>query len=91
MLKIIIFRPNINKIFYSSEPITEKSKFVCPSSDGLFADEKNCGKYYQCTNNVAEEKECPQGELFDIEKGACNDEDDTNCGDRKHPMGMKIT
>lgn len=63
-----------------------KPKFDCPS-DGFYPHERYCEKYYVCSNGVAEEKVCPENQLYDVEKKACNEEQETNCGKRIHPNG----
>ncbi|XP_035228483.1 uncharacterized protein LOC118200626, partial [Stegodyphus dumicola] len=70
----------------SREPVSEKPSFECPTEEGFYEHEKNCEKYYICKNKVPEVKTCSEGQLYDTEKRACNDEQETNCGERIHPM-----
>jgi len=44
------------------------SQFVCPKKNGLFKDEYQCDKYYECKNGVAREKLCDDGLVFDPSK-----------------------
>ncbi|XP_054710534.1 uncharacterized protein LOC129220193, partial [Uloborus diversus] len=71
----------------TQEPATEKPKpvFKCPTKEGNYPHERNCGKYYRCVNSEPEEILCPKGYLYDLNNGICNAEEDTNCGDRIHP------
>ncbi|GFR09125.1 uncharacterized protein TNCT_333271 [Trichonephila clavata] len=73
----------------TTEVPTTPKPFVCPSSEGFFPHERNCGKYYLCINNQPEVRICPKGQLYDIDKKRCNDEEETNCGKRIHPNGKK--
>ena len=36
-------------------------KFTCPEPNGTFEDFKQCDKYYECYDNIAEERLCPDG------------------------------
>ena len=36
-------------------------KFNCPEPNGTFEDFKQCDKYYECYDNIAEERLCPDG------------------------------
>ena len=39
--------------------------FNCPEPDGTFQDTRQCDKYYECFNGIAEERLCPDGLVFD--------------------------
>jgi len=38
--------------------------FLCPESNGFFPDPEQCDKYYECVDNIPEEKFCTDGLLF---------------------------
>lgn len=40
------------------------TNFRCPENNGFFADPEQCDLYYECVDNVAEVKLCPDGLLF---------------------------
>ena len=40
------------------------NEYSCPEKDGFFADEKNCMKYYQCSNNIATRIDCGKSKYF---------------------------
>lgn len=64
----------------------DKSDFACPETNGFFPDPEQCDLYYECVDNVAEAKLCPDGLLF--EDGNPNQEKcdypfNVNCGTRE--------
>nr|XP_042897440.1 uncharacterized protein LOC107446911 [Parasteatoda tepidariorum] len=64
---------------------TTETPFVCPTENGIYPHETNCGKYHVCKGGVVETKLCPEKELFNLEQNRCIDEEETNCGKRIHP------
>ena len=43
--------------------------YDCPEADGYFADEKNCMKYYQCSDNIATHSICDKSNFLEIFTG----------------------
>ncbi|XP_071036222.1 uncharacterized protein [Parasteatoda tepidariorum] len=64
---------------------TTETPFVCPTENGIYPHETNCGKYHVCKGGVVETKLCPDKELFNLEQNKCIDEEETTCGKRIHP------
>lgn len=69
--------------------------FKCPENNGFFGDPKQCDKYYECQDNVPEEKLCPDGLLFEIKNPnheRCDLPFNVDCGERtelrKSLLGM---
>ncbi len=61
------------------------ASFICPERDGTFEDSKQCDKYWECYDGVAEERLCPDGLVFDpFSRKAlpCDHYFNVDCGDR---------
>lgn len=59
--------------------------FVCPERDGTFEDTKQCDKYYECVDGIAQDKLCPDGLVFDPysrKREPCDHYFNVDCGDR---------
>jgi len=60
--------------------------FTCPADNGLFPDDHNCIKYYQCYEGVPEEKICQVKDnkqlLYDPDHQWCDWPDRVKCGGR---------
>ncbi|KAK7087242.1 uncharacterized protein [Littorina saxatilis] len=50
---------------------TAETDFRCPAPTGHFRDPMNCAIYYHCVDDVAFRKECPDGNLYDINFHRC--------------------
>jgi len=63
-----------------------QSNFLCPEKDGYFPDPRQCDKYYDCYDGVAEEVLCPDGMVFnpnfDPRREPCDHYFQVECGDR---------
>ena len=62
-----------------------QSSFRCPEPNGYFEDVKQCDKYYDCQDGVAEERLCPDGLVFDPfsrKREPCDHYFNVDCGDR---------
>jgi len=60
-------------------------KFTCPEPNGTFEDFKQCDKYYECYDGIAEERLCPDGLVFDPfsrKREPCDHYFNVDCGDR---------
>jgi len=61
-----------------------KPEFECPTPNGLFPDEANCMKYFQCYENVPQVMNCQvtagQQLLYDPAHEWCNWPDSVDCG-----------
>jgi len=68
------------------KPPTPPVDFKCPKADGLFPDAKNCIKYFQCSENIAQEKICPfeNGKqlFYDPSHNWCDWPERVSCGER---------
>jgi hypothetical protein len=65
--------------------ILGQKKFTCPVKDGTFEDLRQCDKYYECYDGVAEERLCPDGLVFDPfsnRREPCDHYFNVDCGDR---------
>merc|ERR1712168_1509932 len=63
-------------------------QFRCPEKNGFFPDPEQCDKYYECVGDVAEEKFCPDGLLFeasDPNNELCDYPFNVDCGARECP------
>ena len=51
----------------------EGDDFDCPKPNGFFEDPKNCMKYWQCNNDIAQHHSCDTREytINNYTKGAC--------------------
>lgn len=60
--------------------------FKCPNDRyGLYADDIQCDKFYECNDGVAETKLCPDGLVFDEtirKENKCDQPFNVDCGDR---------
>ena len=62
-------------------------QFRCPEKNGFFPDPEQCDKYYECVGDVAEEKFCPDGLLFeasDPNNELCDYPFNVDCGAREY-------
>jgi len=62
-----------------------QSNFRCPERDGYFQDSVQCDKYYDCLDDVPEERLCPDGLVFDPysrKREPCDHYFNVDCGDR---------
>jgi len=62
-----------------------QSNFRCPEKDGYFEDQQQCDKYYDCLDDIAEERLCPDGLVFDPfsrKREPCDHYFNVDCGDR---------
>lgn len=62
------------------------ANFKCPEPNGFFPDPYQCDLYFKCTKNVAEERLCPDGLVFDDEKISherCDIPANVECGERR--------
>lgn len=62
MMMMILKNSNLSKF---------KGVFVCPKSDGLFANINECATYWSCANNVATLLKCADELVFDENSGTC--------------------
>lgn len=63
--------------------IADAQPFKCPDGkSGRYQDAMQCDKYYVCDNDVATEKLCPDGLMFDESKSKCDQPFRVDCGDR---------
>merc|ERR1712172_209425 len=64
----------------------EGDDFDCPKPSGFFEDPKNCMKYWQCNNDIAQHHSCDtqngQQLLFRLSDVQCDWSDRVDCGDR---------
>jgi len=64
----------------------EGDDFDCPKPNGFFEDPKNCMKYWQCNNDIAQHHSCDtqngQQLLFRLSDVQCDWSDRVDCGDR---------
>uniref|UniRef100_T1IPI5 Chitin-binding type-2 domain-containing protein n=1 Tax=Strigamia maritima TaxID=126957 RepID=T1IPI5_STRMM len=65
----------------TSQPnITRPGRFICPYTNGLFADPALCRRFYSCTNYEAFLQSCPPGLFFDDIKKFCTFKNEVTCG-----------
>lgn len=60
-------------------------QFTCPAKDGTFEDTRQCDKYYECFDGIAEERLCLDGLVFDPysnKREPCDHYFNVDCGDR---------
>ncbi|XP_073847079.1 probable chitinase 10 [Musca autumnalis] len=50
------------------------------NSDGIFANESDCSRFYQCAGGIRFEHDCPPGLKFDIPTSKCTWAYNANCG-----------
>ena len=78
--------PTCVSIFYNPFFFSAQSNFLCPEKDGYFPDPRQCDKYYDCYDGVAEEVLCPDGMVFnpnfDPRREPCDHYFQVECGDR---------
>ena len=63
----------------------DAGQFSCPEKDGTFEDTRQCDKYYECFDGIAEERLCPDGLVFDPfsnKREPCDHYFNVDCGDR---------
>merc|ERR1711944_183695 len=60
------------------------AQFKCPKPDGTFEDSRQCDRYYECYDGIAEERLCPDGLVFDPfnRREPCDHYFNVDCGDR---------
>jgi len=62
---------------------------TCPAPNGYFVDSSRCDKYIECHDGVAENKECPDGLLFNVEAAPfrfpCDYPQEVKCESRAQP------
>ena len=59
--------------------------YKCPKPDGLFPDASFCDKYYDCFDDIAEVRQCPDGLVFDPlsrKREPCDHYFNVDCEDR---------
>merc|ERR1712223_1261470 len=62
-----------------------QSNFRCPERDGYFPDPVQCDKYYDCLDDIPEDRLCPDGLAFDPfsrKREPCDYYFNVDCGDR---------
>jgi len=59
--------------------------FKCPSPGGAFPHPERCELYYECIENDATLKKCPDTQYFDLVYSGCNWDYLTDCQDRVTP------
>jgi len=62
-----------------------QSNFRCPERDGYFPDPVQCDKYYDCLDDIPEDRLCPDGLVFDPfsrKREPCDHYFNVDCGDR---------
>jgi len=65
--------------------VVSAQQFKCPKPDGTFEDGRQCDKYYECFDGIAEERLCPDGLVFDPfsnKREPCDHYFNVDCGDR---------
>merc|ERR1712071_449250 len=66
---------------------------TCPAPNGYFVDSSRCDKYIECHDGVAENKECPDGLLFNVEAAPfrfpCDYPQEVKCESRAQPAIAK--
>lgn len=63
------------------------ANFRCPEKNGFFPDPEQCDLYYECVDNVAVLKLCPDGLMFDDTTSIdalCDYPFNVECGDREY-------
>ena len=63
------------------------ANFRCPEKNGFFPDPEQCDLYYECVNDVAVLKLCPDGLMFDDSTtidALCDYPFNVECGDREY-------
>lgn len=53
-----------------------------PTGIYTVADPVDCNAYFQCDKGTRTRLNCPERQLFDIEKRLCNEYERVNCGSR---------
>ncbi|CRL06411.1 CLUMA_CG019569, isoform A [Clunio marinus] len=59
--------------------------FECPTETGLYPDDIQCDKYYECNGGIAKEHLCADGLVFDVNIkriSKCDQPFNVDCGDR---------
>jgi len=68
------------------KPNPPPTNFTCPTDTGLFPDDDNCMKYFQCYEGTAEQKNCDMRDgkqlLYDVGNKWCDWPDRVVCGNR---------
>ncbi|KAH9361641.1 hypothetical protein HPB48_005206 [Haemaphysalis longicornis] len=57
-------------VFFVAEPAQSVGK--CPRRWGMYADESNCGKFYNCVDGHGFPFDCPEGLAFNDKRGVCD-------------------
>jgi len=60
-------------------------QYKCPEDNGFFPDSRQCDVYFECIDNIAEKKTCPDGLLFDLKNPnheKCDLPFNVDCADR---------
>ncbi|XP_059054152.1 protein obstructor-E-like [Achroia grisella] len=75
------------KVFIVLTAVTAlaSAQFKCPAKDGQYEDDRQCDKFYECTDGLVTTKLCPDGLVFDptIRKiNKCDQPFNVDCGDR---------
>ena len=74
--------------------VTSSTAFECPKPKGQFPDDVQCDKYYECEDDVATAKLCPDGLVFDPlnrKYNKCDQPFNVDCGDRTELQEPKST
>lgn len=69
------------------------AQFKCPAKDGQYEDDRQCDKFYECSDGVATTKLCPDGLVFDptIRKiNKCDQPFNVDCGDRTELRKLRL-
>lgn len=76
----------INSILMNSFHFQGAQKFQCPNDkNGVYEDDVQCDKYFECRDGIAKERLCPDGLVFDptLRKvNKCDQPFNVDCGDR---------
>lgn len=71
-------------------PTPKPKDFVCPSKNGKYAHERDCGVFYLCEKKKYKLYRCNKGKLYHEQWQSCVDEENVNCGSRIHPDSKDI-
>lgn len=76
----------IELILFLPLTFSDAQKFQCPNDkNGVYEDDVQCDKYFECRDGIAKEKLCPDGLVFDptLRKvNKCDQPFNVDCGDR---------
>lgn len=64
----------------ASRPSAVRRNFLCPYSNGLFADPNTCRRFFSCNDHESFLQSCPPGLFFDDVKKFCTFKSEVTCG-----------